>query len=450
MKGSVRYFRFAITLIVAMMALARPSFAQTVTTGSLFGAIVDEQAAALPGVAVVAVHDATGTRYEAVTNGEGRFEISNIRVGVYTITAKLNGFKDQLQGAVNVALGASQEVNFKMPLATLAESVTVVGQVSDVSSKPGTASNISNEVVESLPTIQRSITDIARTNPFFNPTTLGSSGDKAISVAGQHNRYNNVQIDGAVNNDLFGLADSGTPGGQTGTQPISFDAIDQMQLVVAPYDVKQGGFSGGGINIITKSGTNLFSGTGYYFSRNQSLVGQIPAIATVATPNPSDTKVGPFTEKQGGVSIGGPIMKNKAFFFANVDFDRKTTPAGFSISGTTGQPWGAADTALAQQALSIIQNEVRLQPGRARRIREAEQQRQGVRPGRLQSLAAQSAERPDQLHQRSGQHRHADDDTVPDAGLFLRHSGQAELERRAVEHDLLGQRRQRATRGVLA
>src|SRR2546426_3955508 len=147
-----------------------------------------------------------------------------------------------------------------------------------------------------------------------------------MSVAGRNNRYNNMQIDGAVNNDVFGLAASGTPGGQAATQPISLDAIQEIQIVVSPYDVRQGGFSGGGVNAVTRSGSNAFSGTGYWFQRNQNLVGTIPAMATLATPSPADLKFGTFKDRQAGFSVGGPAVRNKAFFFTNFDFGRKTNP----------------------------------------------------------------------------------------------------------------------------
>src|SRR5262249_8041997 len=275
----------AITFALATL-MFRPIFAQT-TTGSLSGTVIDQQSAVLPGVSVTATHTDTGTKYEAVTQADGRFQIANVRVGNYSISASIAGFKTVTLTSV-VALGTEQIVDFKLPLETVTEVVTVTASVPVIdTTRAGTGSNISREAVETLPTIARSITDVARTNPFFNPTTLGSSGDKALSVAGQHNRYNNIQVDGAVNNDLFGLADSGTPGGQTGTQPISYDAISEIQLVVAPYDVRQGGFAGGGVNIVTRSGTNRFNGTGYYFGQNQGLIGQIPAIATVANPSPA-------------------------------------------------------------------------------------------------------------------------------------------------------------------
>src|SRR5262249_10616658 len=134
---------------------------------------------------------------------------------------------DQTQSGVSVALGEEKTVDLTMGIGALSENVTVTAET--IAAQAGTASNVNSTAIETLPTIARSITDFARTNPFFNPTTLGSNTDKALSVAGRHNRYNNMQIDGAVNNDLFGLADSGTPGGQTGTQPISLDALHEIQ-----------------------------------------------------------------------------------------------------------------------------------------------------------------------------------------------------------------------------
>ena len=285
--------------------------------------------------------------------------------GGTTVQVTMSGFKDEKQDNVEVQLGADRSVEFKMQLASVTETVNVIAESSPLDiSTAGTASNISQAVIESLPTIARSITDFARVSPYVNPTTLGSNGDQAMSIAGRHNRYNNMQIDGAVNNDLFGLADSGTPGGQTGTQPISLDAIQEVQVVVAPYDVRQGGFSGGGVNVVTKSGTNTLSGTAYLFSRNQGLIGGIPAVATTATPSPGDTKVGQFTDKQSGFSLGGPIVKNKAFYFGNADFQRKNTPSGFSVSGNSGQQWGSpSDQAQMQQVLQITQQQYGFNPG---------------------------------------------------------------------------------------
>jgi hypothetical protein len=344
----------AIWVLAALVFLVRPAAGQNVTTGALSGTVFDQQGGALPGATVVANHEPTGIKYETVTGSDGRFQIPNVRVGPYSITASLSGFKDKTESNVNVALGSDQAVEFKLQIATLTEAVTVVAETPVIdTSRAGTAANISKDTLENLPTIQRGILDFARTSPYFNLTPDSANGDASISVAGRNNRYNNMQIDGAVNNDVFGIAGTGTPGGQTGTQPISLDAIQEIQLVVAPYDVRQGGFSGGGVNAVTRSGTNSISGTGYFFGRNQSLVGTIPAIATAANPTPGDAVFGNFSDRQGGFSVGGPIKPSKAFFFTNFDWARKSVPVGFSVSGDSGQPWG--HQAEVNQILSIAQ-----------------------------------------------------------------------------------------------
>ncbi len=357
------FWSLAAALCLSLLA-ASPLRAQQVTTGNISGIVSDSQGGVLPGATVTATHTDTGTTYEAVTGADGRYSVLNVRVGSYTVAANMSGFKDQKQEKIEVALGTEKTVDFKLQLATVSETVEVVATSPDIDvSSGGTGQNIATQVIETLPTINRSISDFARVSPFVNPTTLGSNGDQAMSIAGRHNRYNNMQIDGAVNNDLFGLADSGTPGGQTGTQPVSLDAIQEIQVVVSPYDVRQGGFSGGAVNVVTRSGTNSLHGTGYIFGRSESLIGSIPAIATVATPSPADTKVGTFSDKQSGFSLGGPIAKNKAFYFGNADFQRKLTPVGFSVSGNSGQPWNPGDQAAVQQVLSIAKTQYGFDPG---------------------------------------------------------------------------------------
>jgi hypothetical protein len=340
----------AIASILWLLVGATYASAQTVTTGSLAGVVTDAQGGVLPGATVTAVHTPTGTNYEAVTDGDGRFNILNVRVGPYTVSAAMSGFKRFDSPNVAVGLGEQKTVDFKLQLDTLTETVEVTGVSSVIdSSRAGTADNVSQQAVENLPTISRNIVDIARTSPYFNPTGLNED-PMSLSVAGRNNRYNNVQIDGAVFNDLFGLAASGTPGGQTETQPISLDAIQELQLVVSPYDVRQGGFSGGGINAITRSGSNALRGTGYYFGRNQDWVGE----------SPTGTKVGQFKDKQFGGSVGGPFVQNRAFFFGNVDWSRKDNPAGVSIGGS-GQQFGR--DAEIQRFLNILQTRYNYNPG---------------------------------------------------------------------------------------
>ena len=319
---------------LAILVVAAPLAAQTITTGSLSGTVSDDQGGRLPGATVTAMHKATGTTYSTITQSDGHYSILNVRVGEYTLKVTLSSFKDAGADNVVVALGEDKVNDFKLPLATVAETITVTATTPPIDlSRAGAGGSVSNEVKELLPTIQRSLTDIARTNPYFNP--MGRNDDElTASVAGRSQRYNSLQIDGAVNTDLFGLAaGGGVPGGQAGSQPISFDAIQELQLVVSPYDIRQGGFSGGGINAITKSGSNDFHGSVFLYGRNQDWVGEFKTTA-----NPTG-KIGTFSDKQAGFSLGGPIQRNKAFFFVNLDDGRKNTPSGFSVNGT-GQAFG--------------------------------------------------------------------------------------------------------------
>jgi hypothetical protein len=261
----------------AFLILSAAAFAQTVTTGNLAGTVRDAQGGVLPGVTITAVHTATGTRYEAVTDEQGQFNILNVRVGGYEILAELTGFRQQQQAGIEVALGERRAVDFRLQIAAVTETVEVISRPTVIdSSVAGTGANVSNAVKETLPTITRSIADIVRVSPLFSSQGSGAGdGAAVVSVAGTSFRYNALQIDGAANNDLFGLAGSaGAPGGAAETTPISLDAIQEIQLVVSPYDVRQGGFSGGGINAITKSGSNSLRGTAFFFGRNQDWVGK--------------------------------------------------------------------------------------------------------------------------------------------------------------------------------
>ena len=321
---------FGTLVAAAAIAASSTGVAVAQTTGSITGLVTDQQGGVLPGATVTATHDATGTSYEAAVGADGRYSILNVRVGSYTITVHMDSFRDVTQPGMVVGLGAAKTVDFRLELATVQETITVTASspVIDLN-RAGTASSVSDETIEKLPTISRSLFDFARLSPFFVTGAVLNDDPTSISVAGQNNRYNNIQIDGAVNNDLFGLSGSGTPGGQTEQQPISLDAIRELQLVVSPYDVRQGGFAGGGLNAVTVSGTNRLRGTVYYFGRDDGLVGK----------GPSGRKIGTFNEKQFGASAGGPIVQDKAFFFGNFEIGRRDRPSGVSVN-SSGQQFG--------------------------------------------------------------------------------------------------------------
>jgi len=328
-----RFLRWAAVLACASLIFAPAVFGQA-TTGSISGLVTDQDGTtALPGAAISAVHQPTGTRYAAIAGDDGRFRILNVRVGgPYAVTASLDGFRPQEATGVYVKLGETAYLQFKLQLETIEETVLVVAEASPLINpgKTGAASNVSTEAIETLPTVSRNFNDFARTNPFFTITSDNEDPD-SISVAGRNSRYNNITIDGSVNNDLFGLADSGTPGGQSGTAPISLDAIQELELVLADFDVRNGGFSGGGINAITRSGSNSFKGSVFFYDRDQDFFGDGPDELG---------EFGEFDEQQYGFRLGGPIVKDKAFFFVNADIEERTTPTGVSIDGSSGQAAG--------------------------------------------------------------------------------------------------------------
>lgn len=319
---------FGLALAVcALLFATTPLFAQ-VTTGTIAGTVVsDADNSALPGVTVEAVHTPTGTHYSTVSGANGRFVIPNVRVGgPYTVTSSLEGFKAATTNGVQVALGESAEVPVRMKLAAVTETVTVTAKVDEIinPNHTGSTSSVSTKEIETLPTVNRQLQDYARTNPYV-VTSLTGDGT-FMTIAGRNNRYNSIQLDGAVNNDLFGLSASGTPGGGSGTQPFSLDAIQQIQVAVSPYDVRQGGFTGGGINAVTRSGTNSLEGSVFGTKRNPNYVGV----------GPGNTKVGPFKQEQWGGRVGGPIMRDRLFYFVSGESNNRNDPNGTSADPAAG------------------------------------------------------------------------------------------------------------------
>jgi hypothetical protein len=295
-----------------------------VTTGSIAGIVTDAQGAFVPGATVVALHQPSGTTYEGVTQADGRFSIPGMRVGgPYKVTASLTGFGTEALGNVNVSLGTATDLEFKLRVAAIAEEVTVTGTFDPVfsSSHTGAATAIGRQDLATLPTISGRINDVARLSPQY-----GASG----SFSGQDSRMNNITVDGAYFNNSFGLRN--TPGDTSGVAPISFEAIEQVQVSVAPYDVRQGNFVGAGVNSVTRSGANMFTGSAYYRYRNQSYVG------TEAAGQPFNP--GTFKTTNAGEWVGGPIVKNKLFFFESFESQKDTRP----LNTFTSNPGGVAAT----------------------------------------------------------------------------------------------------------
>lgn len=295
-------------------------FAQGSTTAALAGNVVDEKGEGLPGATVIAIHEPTGSRYGGSTRADGRYNIVNMRVGgPYKVTVTFVGYKDAVQSGIVLTLAQELRQNFKLEVnQSQLEEVKVVASRSSIinSGRTGAATTVSNNQITTLPTLNRSLGDFARLDPRAN----------GLNFAGRNSLYNNITVDGAFFNNAFAL--SSTIGGQAGASPISVDAIDQFQVLIAPYDVRQGMATGANINVVTKSGTNNWSGSGYYFGTDQGLVGN--KIGDVVN------QYGTFARGQIGARIGGALIKNKLFVFGSFEQETQTDPGSNFVATRTG------------------------------------------------------------------------------------------------------------------
>lgn len=310
-----------IRMLLLFLLLPFATLAQE-TGGGLTGKIQSDKGEALPGVTVIVIHEPSGTRYPVVTDANGRYRINGMRIGgPYKVTATMMGMQPLTVNNITVKLGEPELLNMSLANEStkLSEVVVKGAKTGPRANSYGAGQNISRLQVNNMPTISRSIQDITRMVP---------QGSKDNSFGGSNFRYNNVTIDGAINNDAIGFSPSsggqsgtsGQPGSSTRTNPISLDAIEDMQVYLAPYDVKIGNFTGGSINAVTRSGTNTLSGSVYVFGRNAAVTGKDKA-GTLGKMN-SD-----FEDYQTGIRLGFPIIKNKLFFFTNEEITRRTDPA---------------------------------------------------------------------------------------------------------------------------
>ncbi|MEO6406928.1 MAG: TonB-dependent receptor [Ferruginibacter sp.] len=320
-----------IPFLMALMALPFFMMAQ-VTTSSLSGIVKSATGEALSGASVKVTHIPTGTIYITSTRSGGRFDISNMNPGgPYTIETTYVGYSTDTKTEVYLNLGEAQKID--IDLSTKSSQLAEVIVASTRTGKgTGTETTVSREKLANIPTVGRNLQDYLRATPQFKLSSAGSaSSEGAMSFAGQNVRYNSFYIDGAVNNDVFGLAYSGTNGGQSGIAPISIDAIDQFQVSLSPYNASQGNFTGAAINAITKSGTNQIHGSAYYIFRNQNLSGKTPTGL-----KENATKLSKFSNKTYGFTLGGPIVKNKVFYFVSAELQRDNTPQPFDFSTYQG------------------------------------------------------------------------------------------------------------------
>ena len=296
---------------VAALLLVTTLVSAQVTTSGMSGKLTDEAKEAIIGAVVNAVHTPSGTRYGAVTNEDGRFYIQGMRPGgPYEVKITYMGFKPKSVKGITLELGETYNMNIVINEDTKnMDELVVVGSSSKFAGeKTGASTNISNAQLESMPTISRSITDITRLSPY---------GGNGMNFAGVDGRTANFTVDGANFNNNFGLSD-GLPGGGS---PISIDAIEELQVVISPFDVRQTNFIGGGVNAITKSGTNKFKGTAYVHHHNENMRGDVVYGQTIPGARDRDRST------TYGATFGGPIIKNKLFFFANAEYEASPSVA---------------------------------------------------------------------------------------------------------------------------
>src|SRR5690554_4066531 len=302
MIKKLRFIAVALFITIATVMQAQ------VTTSSMSGRVTDVDGAVI-GATVVATHEPSGTTYGTVTNLEGRYNLNGMRVGgPYTVEISYIGYGNNITEGITLSLGEnySHNVVLQEETVSLGEVVVTALRTKFSTEKTGAVTNITNTQIENLPTVSRSIMDITRLSPY---------GGNGMSFAGTDGRTANFTVDGANFNNNFGLSDA-LPGGGN---PISIEAIEELQVVITPYDVRQTNFIGGGVNAITKSGTNTFKASAYVYHRNENIRGDAVKGLQIDGARERDRNT------TYGFTLGGPIIKNKLFFFVNAEMAKTPT-----------------------------------------------------------------------------------------------------------------------------
>ncbi|MDQ3015560.1 MAG: TonB-dependent receptor [Bacteroidota bacterium] len=309
-------------LLTWIILLSASSLHAQVTTSAMTGYVWDDSHQPLPGANIIATHVPSGTIYGVLSREDGGYTIPNMRIGgPYLVEISFVGYETDSHDDIYLKLGDKlrRDITLKETSAQLGE-VEVVGSLNSTinSDRTGAASFIANDQIRYMPTISRSAADLTRLNP------MAAEGG---SFAGRNDQFNSYSLDGSIFNNPFGL-DAATPGGQADAQPISLDAIDQITVNIAPYDVTQSGFTGASINAVTKSGTNTFTGSVFGYFRNKSLIGNKVGETEVTR--------GDLQQFQTGFSFGGPLVKNKIFFFANFELERRSDLGSYFLASRPG------------------------------------------------------------------------------------------------------------------
>ncbi len=323
-----RFVRLALavsTAIVAFLVLPVSGAAQGVTTGAISGVVRDSDSAPIEGAMVRISNVATGFSRSIATRANGRYFLGGLEVGMYRVAVTAIGFRPQTVNDVRVSLTQTARVDLVIgrQVVQLQEIVTVAQADAAIfsPSRTGAQTDVSDSLVRRLPTLNRQLQDFVRLTPQVT-TNPDPNARGELSIAGQNSRFNAIQVDGTTQNDRFGLGDTGELGGQAGGRGISLEAVKEYQVVLSPYNVTQGGFTGGLVNAITKNGTNDFHATAFYSFRNQDLVPNVPFYLGTT-----------FKIKQFGASIGGPIIRDKLHYFIAAELQASTRPANGPFIG---------------------------------------------------------------------------------------------------------------------
>lgn len=287
-----------------------------VTTGSITGVVKTTKGEAVNGATVTAILESSGTIFSTSTSNVGRFNFPNLPPGgPYILKVTHVGYAELIKKDVYVALGDRYEANLVISVeGQTLETVQITSTKRSGAEKTGASTNITKRQITSTPNLDRSLMGLSKLTP-------QSNGNSFMGVS---TRFNNITVDGSIFNNNFGLSGGGLPGAAGGAQPISIDAVDMIQVNLAPYDVRQAGFTGGGVNAVTRRGTNTITGTVYDYFRPTSFTGKKVKDQTIASDNTSKNTF--------GFSIGGPIIKNKLFFFGNFETERKTFPGQTNVA----------------------------------------------------------------------------------------------------------------------
>lgn len=336
--------------LVAIMLLIAATVNAQVTTASISGKVTDAAGEPLIGATIKAVHTPTGTVYNTITQPNGRYVFQNLRIGgPYTLEFSYIGFNNESRSGISLALGEDVKLNVAMREDNqLLDEIVVVADKNSVISgnRTGAQEIITRDKMEKMPTLNRSLTDLTKLTPM-------SSGS---NFAGTSYRFNNVTVDGASFNNSFGLSSAL---GAAGTEPISLESLEQVQVMIAPYDVRNGAFTGAGINSVTKSGTNEWHAAAYMYRKSPSMTGwrQKDEINEVTE----------FSSNQYGLSLSGPLIKNKLFFYVNGEMDRFEKAVNYRPRKTANDPisgqYSAADEQTLQQLSDFLVDKFGYNPG---------------------------------------------------------------------------------------